>query len=299
MTICGCSAEKSAEQPIESVPPETEIFTEKTEPLPDYSSLMECIYYNEDMFHIYTNTAENYGNGKKILCGTAPHHLTAGRMIAGFYEAAAESRNDVETVVICAPLHYVEKGSTCTTDTGWNTAFGPVHNDKELSQLLVSQLGADVNKELMEYDHAISSHIPFVKYYFPDAKTVSLLISPAEDKDFPERLSETLYEMSEMKNCLFVFSIDFSHYLEPMETESCDRETLEAVLSGDTDTIEKMGNDNVDTPYGLSTFVKLSHKLNGNITCADNIHTQNILGIPYNENDFPEGLTSYFVFLTS
>lgn len=299
MVLCGCSAEKTAELPPQTT---TVVITEVSAEQPeftDYSSLSECIYYNEDMFHIYTNRTEEYSAESKILCGVAPHHLTAGHMMAGLYEAAASSRNDVETVVICAPLHYTQMGKTCTVSTGWNTAFGVLENDDELSEMFVSRLNAKENQELMEYDHAVSSHVPFIKYYFPDAKAACLLISPEEDRDFPEKLADTLYEMSEKKNCLFVFSIDFSHYLTPIEAENCDKETLDAVMSGNTEAIEAMGNDNVDTPYGLSAFVRLSQKLGGEISAADNSHTQKIVGLPYNEANYPEGVTSYFVFLTT
>ena len=71
-----------------------------------------------------------------------------------------------------------------------------------------------------------------------------------------------------------------------------------AVEDGDTAAIESFRNDNVDTPYGLSTYVRLSEKLGGEIICADNSHTQKIVGTPYSEISYPEGVTSYFVFVT-
>ena len=300
LLLCGCSGDKAPEQLTENATAE-ESTAEINEPTPeytDYSRLMECIYYNENMFHIYNSCAADYHSSAEILCGVAPHHLTAGSMIAGLYKAAAESRNDVETVVIAAPLHYPEMGSTCTAENGWATPFGALRNDNELSQIFADRLGAEKNDTLIQYDHAISSHIPFIKYYFPEAQTACLLISPEESGNFPERLAETLYEISEMKNCLFIFSIDFSHYLPPEEAEFHDGETLEAVITGNTVAIEEMGNDNVDTPYGLSAFVRLSEKLGGEITCADNSSTEKISGIPYNIHDYPEGVTSYFVFIT-
>lgn len=296
LALCGCSAEQPADTaPVTTV---TEAETEEATSYTDYSSLSECIYYDEDMFHVYTSSAGEYKAEQEILCGVAPHHLTAGHMIAGLYESAAESRENVDTVVIVAPLHYMEMGKTCTSYNGWGTAFGPLAADTELSQMFADRLGADNNPDLMEFDHAISSHIPFIKYYFPESEVACLLVSPDEKGDFPQKLSDTLYEMSEMKDCLFIFSIDFSHYLSPEEAEKNDRETLEAVLSGDTAAIESFRNDNVDTPYGLSTYVRLSEMLGGEIVSADNSHTQKINGTPYNEFEYPEGVTSYFVFIS-
>ena len=111
LALCGCSAEKQAEQPEDAAPvtTATESSPEETLLYTDYSSLSQCIYYDEDMFHVYTNSAEEYKAEQEILCGVAPHHLTAGHMIAGLYETAAESRENTDTVVIVAPLHYMEK----------------------------------------------------------------------------------------------------------------------------------------------------------------------------------------------
>ena len=102
-----------------------------------------------------------------------------------------------------------------------------------------------------------------------------------------------------MKNCLFVFSIDFSTYLTPQEADIHDGETLEAVLSGDTATIERMTDDNVDSPYCLSTYVRLTEMLDGEITAADNSNTAKVREIPYSGSLFPEGVTSYFVYISS
>lgn len=300
LVLGGCSAQKTASQPADAVPVITtsEAAPEETTTYTDYSSLSECIYYNEDMFHVYTSSAGEYKREQEILCAVAPHHLTAGHMIAGIYEAAAESRENTDTVVIVAPLHYMEKGTTCTSYNGWGTSFGALECDKELSEMFADRLGAENNSGLMEFDHAVSSHIPFIKYYFPESEAACLLVSPDEERDFPQKLSDTLCEMSEIKDCLFVFSIDFSHYLSPEEAEENDNETLEAVLSGNTEAIEGFTNDNVDTPYGLSTYVRLSEKLGREIICADNSHTQKIVGTPYSEINYPEGVTSYFVFIT-
>ena len=263
------------------------------------SETLECRYYNERDFLLYDSRGEAYSVSGDVLCGVVPHHLTAGHMIAGFFKAAAESRPDVETVVIIAPMHYPSDNTLCTSESDWAAPYGRLETDRSITALFTDKLGASVDDEMMQYDHSASSHIPFVKYYFPDTRSACLLVSPREREDFPQKLAEVLAEAAEMKNCLFVFSIDFSHYLPAELADMHDGETLEAVLSGDTAAIEQMTNDNVDTPYCLSTYVRLTERLGGEITAADNSNTSKVREIPYSGSLFPEGVTSYFVYISA
>lgn len=263
------------------------------------SGTLECRYYNENDFLLYDSRGEKYPVVGEVLCGVVPHHLTAGHMIAGFFKAAAESRPDVETVVIIAPMHYPSDNTLCTSESDWAAPYGRLEADNEITALLTEKLGAASDDEMLQYDHSASAHIPFVKYYFPEAKSACLLVSPREKEDFPQRLAEVLAEAAEMKSCLFVFSIDFSHYLPAEIADMRDSETIEAVLSGDTAAIEKMTDDNVDSPYCLSTYVRLTEMLGGEITAADNSNTSKVREIPYSGSLFPEGVTSYFVYIST
>lgn len=297
--LCGCTEEKTADlAPYEAV---TEISVTETdaENIIISSEMLECRYYNENDFLMYDKRGEAYSAEGNILCGVVPHHLTAGHMISGFFKAAAESRPDAETVVIIAPMHYPSDNMLCTSETDWASPFGISETDNEITALFKDKLGAADDDEMIQYDHSASAHIPFVKHYFPEAKTACLLVSPREAGDIPERLAEVLSEAAEMKSCLFVFSIDFSHYLPPEKADMHDIETLEAVLNGDVAEIERMNNNNVDSPYCLSAYVRLTAALGGNVTAADNSNTARIREVPYNGSLYPEGVTSYFVYISS
>ncbi|MDE6133168.1 MAG: AmmeMemoRadiSam system protein B [Oscillospiraceae bacterium] len=305
MLLCGCSeGNNSAEVTSPAVCQEiSENASESVEDVLESisgSDTLECRYYNENDFLLYDSRGEKYPVSGEVLCGVVPHHLTAGHMIAGFFKAAAESRPEVETVVIIAPMHYPADNvnTLCTSDTDWASPYGRLETDREISSLFKDKLGAPEDDEMMQYDHSASAHIPFVKYYFPEAKSACLLVSPKEKEDFPQRLAEVLAEAAEIKSCLFVFSIDFSHYLTPQEADMHDSETLEAVLAGNTAAIEKMTDDNVDSPYCLSTYVRLTEMLGGKITAADNSNTSEVREIPYSGSLFPEGVTSYFVYIS-
>lgn len=300
--LAGCgnsSPELTEAEAYTGTAPDLTVMTSENEPEPvSHTGFLDCLYYDDSEFYLYDRRSVIYGTDGAVMCGVAPHHLAAGHFIAGMYRTAAASRDDIETVVLVAPMHYDTAHPLCTSYKSRRTAFGICETDTEITDMFVSRLGAAEDDYMTEFDHSASSHIPFIKYYLPDAKTACLLVSPKETADLPVRLSELLYEISQKKSCLFAFSIDFSHYLEPFEANAHDKETYEAVLSGDTGRIEHFTNSNVDTPYCLSTFVRLSEKLGGNIVSADNGNTFTVGNIPYSRSQFPDGVTSYFVFLT-
>lgn len=263
------------------------------------ADMLRCLYYDDRDFHIYDENSVIYETNGAVLCGVAPHHLAAGELIAGMYRTAAASRNKTDTVVLIAPMHYDSDCTLTTSRRDWQTAFGTVTNDTGLTDMFIDRLGAKEDDYMTEYDHSASSHIPFIKRYLPDAEVACLLVSPKEYGDIPQRLSKLLCEMSEIKDCFFAFSIDFSHYLDPDDAERHDAETRQAVLSADTASIAHFTNSNVDTPYCLGTFVRLAGALGADITDAAHSNTWRIGSVPYSRTVFPEGVTSYFVFLAA
>ncbi len=295
-TLCACSTEKA---PTETSIATVTVTEEITEPVILNSKLLECRYYNENSFLDYERRSRAYDVNGEILCGVVPHHLTAGHLIAGFMKSVAESGKNIETVVIIAPMHYETPDTLCTTDTSWNTPYGTSSTDTEITSLFKDKLGAAVNDETIMNDHSASAHIPFINYYLPEAKTACLLISAKENEDIPERLTEILTEISQTKECLFLFSIDFSHYLSPTEADRMDEITRNAVFSNDVSAVMAMTDSNVDSPYCLSTYMLLSEAIGGKITEADNSNSYKILEKSYEKWNFPDGVTSYFTFITT
>lgn len=261
-------------------------------------ALLNCNFYDEYDFNLYVSGAESYDIDGEVLCGIVPHHLLAGSMIAGFFESAAKNRPEIETVVLLAPIHEPREDRLCTTLSNWSAPTGVLENETAFSHLFVEELNAVVSDNTAEQDHSVSSLIPFVKHYFPEAKTACLLIAPDTYKSaaLSEKISELLVQLAQSKNCLFIFSVDFSHYLEPDQTYERDSETLKAVTEGDIESIFLMNNDNTDSPLCVSIFILLTEKLNGKIHELDHSNSMEILNYPYPHPVYNEGLTSYFIF---
>ncbi|MGN0586920.1 MAG: AmmeMemoRadiSam system protein B [Oscillospiraceae bacterium] len=293
--LCGCSAENAAESTAESAyidEPVTEYTTQEAQKI---YPLLDCNFYIERDFRVYTASPEEYDVSGELLCGTVPHHLTGGRLISSFFYTAAQNRGDVDTIVIVATKHYKDGGAFVTSKCGWQTPFGVMENDIEVTERLM-EVGAAEHDMSMEEDHAVSSLIPFAKYYFPEAKISAVLVGAAVDKKTPDKLAAALTELYGERNILTVFSVDFSHYLQPYDTAEHDEETRRAVLAGDLSAVAAMTDSNMDSPYCIGTFMRLTDNLGGGIAELDHSNSLEMSGLPYSAAAFPEGLTSYFVF---
>lgn len=304
LLACSCASQKQEigglSQTTAAVTEISEIAEEKPkETISSASRLLSCNFYDDSSFIMWDNKANDYPSDKAVLAGVVPHHLTAGHLISGFFRAASKSREEVETVVIIATSHYEGRNTLYTTFSDWASPFGTVETDRDIAEAFCDKLGAVTDDERLEADHAAASHIPFVKHYFPEAKTACLLVAPSYDMKTPQRIAEALDSLPDKEKYLFLFSIDFSHYLTPEEADSRDMITRKAVEDKDYRRIEGFKNDNVDSPFCLSAYLRLSELLGGEVTEADNSNTMKIIGTPYSKEVYTEGVTSYFVYLTS
>ena len=88
-------------------------------------SLLECNFYDEREFNLFDIQSEPYDVENEIWCGVVPHHLVAGKLIANFFKAASENRqNEIDTVVIIAPIHEPKNNRICTTLSDWKAPTG-------------------------------------------------------------------------------------------------------------------------------------------------------------------------------
>ncbi len=161
----------------------------------------------------------------------SPHagYVYSGRTAAVAYSAIAEGFDG--TFVVIGPSH---RGfATTVSGIPWDTPLGPVMTDTRL----VSALSLPVHEEIMAYGHenSIEVQIPFIKYRFPQARIVPLMMGP-QTRTEVQRLSEHLASaiMDYKTPVRIVASSDFSHYIPATEARKKDMYAIEALLSLDT-----------------------------------------------------------------
>jgi AmmeMemoRadiSam system protein B len=164
---------------------------------------------------------------------TVPHHLLAVDLIARGFRAASANRYD--QIIILSPDHYNRSQRPfATTARDIGTAFGRLRNDRAASAVLLKTGALFDNSELFAKEHGIGAIVPFVRYYFPNAKIVPIAISygaSREECDQALSLIETLIG----PNTLIVQSTDYSHYLPAEVAQQRDQETLNVIAADDAE----------------------------------------------------------------
>lgn len=77
---------------------------------------------------------------------------------------------------------------------------------------LIGKNLVNIDEGVLPNDHALSSLMPFIKYYMPDTKVVPILLSKKFSKEKPRVLADNLSKLVK-KDIVLVASVDFSHYL--------------------------------------------------------------------------------------
>lgn len=292
--FCGCAVQED-EITVTQTGSKT-VYVSEAEVSAADERLLSCRYFDGKDFDTFAAGAVTYDVDGEIMCATVPHHLLAGRLIAGLFRTAEATRPDVDTVIIVATMHEPKNEPLYTTLLGWNTPFGSIAAGREISEGFISELGAKENDNMLEKDHSASSIIPFVKYYYPEAKVSCLLVAENADRDIPERLSQLIAEKMDTKSCLTIFSIDFSHYLDIVRAKKHDEETLAAVMNSDYDTIASMTNSNVDSAPCLESFTRLSDASCAEKITLDHSNSLEISGDFASAGAYGDGVTSYYIF---
>ncbi len=163
---------------------------------------------------------------------SVPHHLLAADLIArGFRAAAARSYG---RVVILSPDHFHRsRRPMATTPRDIDTVFGPLTNDRAVTESLLADAELFDDSDLFASEHGVAALLPFVRHFFPDAKIVPVAISYDASQADCDRLVQALGRFVDA-DTLVVQSTDYSHYLPADVAQRRDQETLNIIAAGDS-----------------------------------------------------------------
>lgn len=251
-----------------------------------------CRYYNQKEFLDSVNKAKSFDlPSGRIRGGIVPHHLLAADMIAGFFKAISVQKP--ELVVIIGPNHKrLGNGPINTSECDWNTPFGVLKTDNDIVGTLTKGGYALSNPGLMEEEHSISALIPYVKYFMPDVRVVPLLLNGNLGLEESEKLGDKIIKAAGDRNFIMISSIDFSHYLSSEKADKMDVITWEAIENRDLQKINRMTNDNLDSPPSMITLLTAMEKTGAvRLQLLEHSNSAKITG------QSPENTTSYFTIL--
>ncbi len=228
------------------------------------SAITNSAYFDPKYFYpgIYFAKKRETSFYKKPTALIIPHHLIGSAIIADVLSAASKYHYDHIFLI------------------------GPNHRELGFEKLIVADTPA--NNEIISSDHSIGNPMLFINYYFPRTPVKNFLIKHDASLEDISTWTKKLVSPTSA-NILYIFSLDFSHYLPANDAAEKDRLTESLIASGNISRILTLNNDYVDSPSGLALCLSITQKLTANNPRL--IHHTNS---GYLLSDLSSGTTSYF-----
>ena len=165
--------------------------------------------------------------------GIVSHHLLIRELIAEFF-LRLSWEVDPKTIVVIGPNHFSEgHHAVAVSRLPWITPFGAVSSNQEMVSALVDSAVATVDEEAFTREHSMGALVPFVKYFFPEASVVTIVLRPDADTIEAAHLANFLSAYAG-QGVILLASLDFSHYKKSSVAQREDLTTLEIFRNFDT-----------------------------------------------------------------
>jgi len=221
---------------------------------------------------------------KTIYATIMPHHLVASSLINQNLALAAKN-SEIKKIIILSPNHFLAPKKAFTSDGNWQTKYGLLESDTDLIKQIVELNLAQIDYLAMEKEHGIFDLLPYIKFYFPNAQIVPLVISENLSFDEADKLSD-FFKQKLGEDTLLILSADFSHYLPKIVADFHDQASMAALNNFDYDFIRQMDIDNPVSLYVLLKYLEKQHAQR--FVLLDNKNSQDFMA-----NEMLEQTTSY------
>ncbi len=176
----------------------------------------------------------------EITALIVPHagYLFSGQTAAyGFKQLEGEQ---IDTVILIGPSHYQRfEGISVFPKGYYQTPLGEIEVDSSLAKKIIDEDERIFFKESAhKKEHSLEVEMPFLQIVLEDFKIVPIIFGNSSKQDY-KILSKAILNNIKGKNILLVASSDFSHYPVFEEANRVDAETIEAILTGEVEKLEK------------------------------------------------------------
>lgn len=188
---------------------------------------------------------------KLVSAGITSHHFLAKNFIADFFQGI--DKNNIQRVILISPDHfnYSINDQTLAHSSllNWQTAFSILKSDQDLIEKLYEQSLITLKDTGFRNEHGIYTLVPFIKYSFPQASILPLILNPKKtDLEFFS-FGQTLKQELDSSSTLLIVSSDFSHGLSLEKTQQADLQSIETLEKLSLENLRKV---NCDCPACLA-----------------------------------------------
>ncbi|MFA6376167.1 MAG: AmmeMemoRadiSam system protein B [Candidatus Paceibacterota bacterium] len=181
---------------------------------------------NQESYAEIFSALQKTTSGMEISAGIVPHHFLAKGLIAGFYNGIGNK--NISTVFLVSPDHYgnfYKSGEIAyTSGLAWQTPFGNLYADEAIIDSIVNDGGVSTNDAVVGLEHGISVETPFIRFFFGQARIVTLVLKNTAGYDDFFKLGQKIKKIA--GRSIMVVSSDFSHGLSESEAKNEDEESI-------------------------------------------------------------------------
>ncbi len=194
-----------------------------------------------------------------VYGGIVSHHLLANIDMANFFYEFSDQK--VDRVVIIGPNHfYPTTFPALSTTYDYETPFGEVRTDNKFIDGLKSEKLVQIDEGTVDTEHSISSLVPYVAHYLPDAEVVPIILTRNAPDDLLKGLAD-YFKKNNTENTIVIASVDFSHHLYSNASALHDLRSVSAIKSFD---IESLNELEIDSPQSISVLLQYLEAINAN-----------------------------------
>ena len=178
-----------------------------------------------------------------------PHHKLAEELILSSLEKI--KNESYEYIVLIGPNHFVPESPTfVTADQIENFSLAT----DVIKKIRKNFPDVEINNPLVEKEHSIMLHLPYLQTYYPDAKILPLVISPRyQRQDLKEKIHFLTATLP--KKTLYIASVDFSHNMMLLEAMKKNDESIKVLQAFDYQTLSSFQDDHTDSPVSLTLLL--------------------------------------------
>jgi AmmeMemoRadiSam system protein B len=177
----------------------------------------------------------------RIFGALLPHagHVFSGYQTLPFFQLIRNIQHYPETFVIVHPNHTGLGLPVAVTDADvWKNSIGEVPVDSEFGKAM----GLSTDSLAHSREHSGEVIVPFLQYYLPpDSFSILPVCMMDQSHESASQVAHKIIMAVEKtgRNVMILASSDFSHYLSPQEASARDGHVVEAIRSGDPESVEK------------------------------------------------------------
>jgi MEMO1 family protein len=143
-------------------------------------------------------------------------------------------KNEKRVILVGTSHRAFFKGAAIYDGDGWQTPLGKVSIDTDVIKKLVTKNPhCHINNDAHSKGHGLEVQLPFLQRVLDEFKIIPILLNQT-----PHTLIKTIGDSLAAimdEDTVLVVSSDLSHYPSQADAEIIDRQTIDTILSGDTE----------------------------------------------------------------